>query len=99
MKQLGAGIAQLLVGQRRRPARLPDYFTGGSGVASTWGAWSPQSHMFPYLEQGTLYNAINFWPDQPLNGSAWNMSFLGTRIASFLCPSAPLARATLHAVT
>jgi prepilin-type processing-associated H-X9-DG protein len=68
------------------------YFFPGGSVTDTWGCWSAQSHMFPYLEQAGLYNAINFNLTNRYNGSAANHSLLGTRIASFLCPSAPLAK-------
>jgi prepilin-type processing-associated H-X9-DG protein len=48
--------------------------------------------LFPYLEQGTLYNAINFKLANRYSGSTSNLSLLGTRINSFLCPSSPLAQ-------
>jgi prepilin-type processing-associated H-X9-DG protein len=53
--------------------------------------WSPQARLLPYMEQGPLYNAINFgmlnrWTDFA------NHSFAGVRIASFLCPSSPVAK-------
>jgi len=95
MKQLGLALHNYMSSNDAVPHVYPIFFTGGSGVASTWGCWSPQSHMFPYLEQGTLYNAINFGLTNRYNGSAWNKSFLGTRIASFLCPSAPLAQGSI----
>ena len=58
------------------------------GVQTSWGTWSAQSMMLPYLEQGPLYNAINFswtnWYDvgYPINSTAWN-----TNVNAFICPS------------
>ena len=51
--------------------------------------------MFPYLEQAPLYNAINFRLPNRYSGSQANTSLLGTRIASFLCPSSPLAKGNI----
>lgn len=50
--------------------------------------------MFPYLEQGALYNAINFRLSNRNNGFNANTSIMATRIAAFLCPSSPLPRGT-----
>src|SRR5947208_3663656 len=58
--------------------------------------WSALAQMAPYLEQSNLFNALNFdyplaykpagggafWPFYPQNGTA-----MGTRVATFLCPS------------
>jgi prepilin-type N-terminal cleavage/methylation domain-containing protein/prepilin-type processing-associated H-X9-DG protein len=61
----------------------------GPGIAcADWMGWSAQGLMLGYIEQGPLYNAINFnfdpisWPSYPFNST-----FSNTRIASFLCPS------------
>ena len=53
-----------------------------------------QALLLPYVEQGPLYNAANFnWnccykSDQ---GDVTNSTVYNTRIASFLCPSDPIA--------
>src|SRR5262249_48369663 len=53
-----------------------------------WMGWSAQGLMLGYIEQGPLFNAINFnfdpisWPSYPFNSTITN-----TKIASFLCPS------------
>src|ERR1700712_2986656 len=31
-----------------------------AGVPDDWCSWSPQAFLLPYLEQGPVYNAINF---------------------------------------
>jgi prepilin-type N-terminal cleavage/methylation domain-containing protein/prepilin-type processing-associated H-X9-DG protein len=66
-------------------------------VGGTWGAWSPQSLMLPYMEQTPIYNAINFMlvnqSDLPTGatygGAQMNTTACGTQIKSFLCPSSP----------
>src|ERR1700756_2884767 len=34
--------------------------SGSGAVTGDWGLWSSQALMLPFLEQGPLYNAINF---------------------------------------
>jgi prepilin-type N-terminal cleavage/methylation domain-containing protein/prepilin-type processing-associated H-X9-DG protein len=61
---------------------------GGGIACADWMGWSAQGLMLNYIEQGPLYNAINFnfdpisWPSYPFNATASN-----TKIAGFLCPS------------
>ncbi len=58
----------------------------------SWVGWSAQGLMLSYLEQGPLYNAINFsfvpsWGgDDPVT-SITNTTVARTRIAAYLCPS------------
>ncbi len=95
MKQLGLALHNYLQTNDAIPHVYPLWFwssaTANSGGSDTWGCWSPQTQMFPYLEQGPLYNAINFRLANRYNGSVSNTSLLGTRIVAFLCPSSPLA--------
>ena len=59
-------------------------------VAQGWGCWSAQSMMLPYMEQTTIYNAINFnLASETLgNGDDLAQTTATTRsIAAFLCPS------------
>jgi len=99
MKQLGLALHNYLSSVDAIPHVYPLWFwtsmTANSGGSDTWGCWSPQAQMFPYLEQGPLYNRINFNLSNRYNGSIANMSFLGTRINSFLCPSSPLPNGTI----
>ena len=72
------------------PARNTD-----GSCCRSWGAWSAQAMLLPYVEQGPLYNSFNFMIF-PRGGSPGNLAerinSTGTtsRIASFLCPSSPL---------
>jgi prepilin-type N-terminal cleavage/methylation domain-containing protein/prepilin-type processing-associated H-X9-DG protein len=98
MKQLGLALHNYLTSQDAVPHVYIRLYPPGSqtpGAPSDgWGDWSPVSQMFPYLEQGPLYNTINFmWPNR--NGAFPNTSVLGTRIASFLCPSSPIAKGNI----
>jgi prepilin-type N-terminal cleavage/methylation domain-containing protein/prepilin-type processing-associated H-X9-DG protein len=98
MKQLGLALHNYITANDAIPhVYISYYFAGSTAYSDGWGNWSPQSQMFPYLEQRALYNAINFSMTNRNNTSA-NLSFLGTRIASFLCPSSPLAKGNVACV-
>jgi prepilin-type N-terminal cleavage/methylation domain-containing protein/prepilin-type processing-associated H-X9-DG protein len=58
------------------------------GVTTTWGNFSAQAMLLPYMEQRALYNAANFYWEAWYNtGGAINATVRDSRIASFLCPS------------
>jgi prepilin-type N-terminal cleavage/methylation domain-containing protein/prepilin-type processing-associated H-X9-DG protein len=96
MKQLGLALHNYLSATGAVPHVYPMLYAGVTSTYSDgWGAWSPQAQMFPYLEQTPLYNAINFSLPNRYSGSQANMSLLGNRIASFLCPSSPLAKGNI----
>ena len=57
---------------------------------SQWGAWSAQTMMLPYMEQGPIFQNINFsYEAWGANGNGQNSNFtaVANRINSFLCPS------------
>jgi prepilin-type N-terminal cleavage/methylation domain-containing protein/prepilin-type processing-associated H-X9-DG protein len=108
MKQLGLATANYESANGAYPASY-----GSSADANlpadaweTWGSWSPQSIMLPYVEQSALYNAINFnvvshgdYSVANQTGSHYdvkNITAVTTRIASFVCPSAPLPVGTYY---
>ena len=98
MKQLGLALHNYLSATDAIPHVYPVWFyprvTGS--VSDGWGGWSPQSQMFPYLEQTRSVQRDQLRAAEPVQWfSMANMSFIGTRIASFLCPSSPLAKGTL----
>jgi len=76
------------------PAATHEMPWGGTTIERSY---SPHTHLLPYLDQGELYNAINFnmdaWlPNQPnpLNGAGGNYAnrtAYHTRIEAFMCPS------------
>lgn len=59
----------------------------GNGYAS-WSDWSAQTMLLPYMEQATIYSAINFNYCGGYNyGSLANSTSWTTIISTFLCPS------------
>jgi prepilin-type processing-associated H-X9-DG protein len=100
MKQLGLALHNYLSSKDAVPHVYPMLYAGVTSTYSDgWGGWSPQSHLLPYLEQGALYNAINFSLPNRYSGYRSNLSLLGTRVLSFLCPSSPLVSGTVGCCT
>ncbi|MGC8643418.1 MAG: DUF1559 domain-containing protein [Isosphaeraceae bacterium] len=100
LKQLGLAVANYESANGAYPASYGSR-TNSLQVWSTWGSWSPQSMMLPYLEQTTVYNAINFMVVCGAGGNVGNggeksMTATTTRIATFLCPSSPLPTGTMY---
>ncbi len=64
-------------------------FPIGFDFKGGWDQWSSTSMMLPYLEQGNLYNAINFTnianPGIPTNPK--NLTVFTQSVNVFLCPS------------
>ena len=58
------------------------------GAQTTWGTWSAQALMLPYIEQTPLYNAINFnWTNWYGAGAAINSTVWNMNVQAFICPS------------
>lgn len=101
MKQLGLAVANYESANGAYPA---SYGTGGKatgwGGQGTWGSWSPQAMLLGYFEQTQIYNAINFslvsHGDGGAHGDLAQTTAITTRIASLLCPSAPLPAGTYY---
>ena len=64
-------------------------FTPGGGNGNSWGQWSGQALLLPYLEQQSVYNAANFniGVDGGASNYVINSTVTQTVITSFLCPS------------
>ena len=58
----------------------------GSGAVAWKSSWSASSRITPFLELGTVYNAINYTnkTSDPTNATA-----VSTQLKVFLCPSEP----------
>jgi prepilin-type N-terminal cleavage/methylation domain-containing protein/prepilin-type processing-associated H-X9-DG protein len=96
MRQLGLALHNYLTATNAVPHVYPMLYANvRSTYSDGWGAWSPQAQLFPYLEQGPLYAAINFSLPNRYSGSQSNTSLVGTRILSFLCPSSPVAKGNI----
>ncbi|WP_337174893.1 DUF1559 domain-containing protein [Paludisphaera sp.] len=59
------------------------------GGCYDWGAWSAHSMLLPYIEQRSVYNALNFMTLARGNGDREVANYTGmmASINSFLCPS------------
>ncbi len=85
LKQIGLALANYETALRAYP-----FGVGGSGPPGQVPRWSAQSQLLAYLEQSSVYNALNFsglpWLHDPVF-SPMNQTALVTRISAFLCPS------------
>ncbi len=65
------------------------------GDGPWWIEWSAHTLLLPYLEQGPIYNQINFADMLPFGGAALNIdnpvnsTFTYAKISIFNCPSDP----------
>jgi prepilin-type N-terminal cleavage/methylation domain-containing protein/prepilin-type processing-associated H-X9-DG protein len=99
LKQLGLAVAnyESAVGaypQAYAQTGLLGYSTAGD---SGWGNWSIHGLVLAYMEGGPIYNSINFSiasADNLDNGT--QATAIGTRVASFLCPSSQLPVGTMY---
>ena len=87
LKQLGVALANY-----ESAVHVYPFGVGGGGrPGNVVNRWSPQSQLLLYLEQGTLYNAINFagtpWLNPATSLGPQNSTALSTRIGGFLCPA------------
>ncbi|AGA28245.1 DUF1559 domain-containing protein [Singulisphaera acidiphila] len=100
LKQMGLAANTYQSANQSYPLRNATNTLGNSfGVIapSSWGNFSGQAMMLPYLEQLAIFNACNFnlnpspgfHPGGPMNTSALN-----ARISTFLCPSDGLTIST-----
>ena len=85
LKQLGLAVHnyESTTAACRAAAQMVLSFTttGAVGWKSTWSA---SSRVMPYLEQGALYNAINY---NNKVSDASNATAVASQIKTFLCPS------------
>jgi prepilin-type processing-associated H-X9-DG protein len=92
MKQLGLALHNYLSTFESCPGGYVARRTSDKTLAGAWGSWSPQSMLLANIEQGNVYNMINFATVNEDNnsGAAANWTIATTRINSFLCPSSTL---------
>jgi prepilin-type processing-associated H-X9-DG protein len=96
LKQLGLALHNYHSAHDSYPGIYAGRRTSDLQLASTWGCWSPQALLLPFLEQSVVYNACNFSIINKDNGdgAAVNWTAYDTRIKSFLCPSSLLPNGT-----
>ncbi len=82
MKQLGLGLHNY---ESIAGAFPPSCILSGSAnTVSLWLGWSVQGRILPLLEQGPMFNAINFH----FSGeSPFNLTVSTQRVGLFICPS------------
>jgi prepilin-type N-terminal cleavage/methylation domain-containing protein/prepilin-type processing-associated H-X9-DG protein len=83
LKQLGLAMHNYESTNGAMAPQMVLSFTSAGAVA--WKAtWSATSRVMPYLEQGSLYNAINYTTKV---SDVSNATAIGVQIKSFICPS------------
>ena len=60
LKQMGLALANYESSTQVYPGAYPTLRLPALTVGGTWGCWSPQALMLPYLEQTAAYNSYNF---------------------------------------
>jgi len=92
LKQLGLALHNYHSTNDTFPQSYPARTTTDLKLRSTWGTFSPQAMLLPYMEQTQVYNSLNLSIINKHNqaGAFVNFTGIGTRIANFLCPSSPL---------
>jgi prepilin-type N-terminal cleavage/methylation domain-containing protein/prepilin-type processing-associated H-X9-DG protein len=84
MKQLGLGLHNY---ESVAGALPPQLILGGAGSTVTWyGGWSVHGRLLPFMEQGAMFNSINFAIDYEQGP---NLTVTGSALSLFLCPSEP----------
>jgi prepilin-type N-terminal cleavage/methylation domain-containing protein/prepilin-type processing-associated H-X9-DG protein len=95
LKQIGLGLHNYHSANGVFPmgASLCYYNYGGGIPCTTWNNWSAHAMMLNYLEQGPLYNAINFNMEGRGSdyASAANSTAYNAKFSVFFCPSDPNA--------
>jgi prepilin-type N-terminal cleavage/methylation domain-containing protein/prepilin-type processing-associated H-X9-DG protein len=94
MKQLGIALHNYHTANDSFPMGASNVLPGdGTGTPNGWNNWSAYALMLGYIEQGSIYNALNFnipalYPSR-FPATAANTTVYDMRIATFLCPSDP----------
>ena len=93
LKQLGLALQNYISANGGTPFSYEGRYTNTLGLGGAWGSWSPQSMLLAYLEQGAVYNAVNFMTvSEGATGSGMDANWTVTtaRLQTFLCPSSTL---------
>jgi prepilin-type processing-associated H-X9-DG protein len=91
LKQIGLAMHNYLQTHDRFPpgkSQAADQAGYSDKQYAGWTEWSAQAVMLPFLEQATLFSAINFSYCGGYNyGAACNGTAWTTRLSTFICPS------------
>ncbi len=88
LKQIGLGNHNYHQTHDTFPLGQGSGMTNASNSACCWSNWSGTAMMLPFMEQGAVYNAINFSLVAGYDaGGKANWTAYTTTLNSFLCPS------------
>ena len=90
LKQIGLGLHNYASTNETFPMGSSKNDRTGNGNFENWTGISAQASLLNYIEQGPLYNAINFsWSMENNGGSAQpvNSTVYNTIVSVYLCPS------------
>ncbi|MBX6313774.1 MAG: DUF1559 domain-containing protein [Isosphaeraceae bacterium] len=99
LKQIGLALHNYhSAHQSFPPGGLPSRSSNGVLWPDSWGGFSAHSMLLPYLEQGIIYNSINFSLRciGDVYAEAVQITAVTTRVNVFLCPSSPITVNTLY---
>lgn len=91
LKQIGLGLHnyESVIG-----ALPPQHVLSGSGTTvAWWGSWGPGPRILPHMEQGPVFNSINF--ELPYT-SPVNTTVAKLTVSVLLCPSEPNQAVATH---
>jgi len=91
LKQIGLGLHNY---EGTHGALPPQHVLRGTGNTVTWwGSWGPGPRILPYMEQGPIFDSINF--TLPYT-SPVNHTVAGLTVNVMLCPSEPKQQVATH---
>ena len=92
LKQIGLALHNYHSSTDSFPLGGADVYAAGTFRRGGWGCWSAHALLLNYMEQSTLYNAMNFsLPNlgNPGEGFEANTTGITSVVGVFLCPSSP----------
>ncbi len=92
LRQMGLGIQNFESTTKTFPASMRPVLANASGQ---YDGWSAQAQILPYLEQGNLFDQIDF----NLSYTAHSFPIAPTKIPIYLCPSEPKKKQRVNATT
>ena len=91
LKQIGIALASHESSRGTYPTGMRPEITKTNGHTYAIGPPSTQFQLLPFLEQATLFNAVNLNPGPPLSWPIatcpFNATAASVRLSAFLCPS------------
>ena len=98
LRQIGLGLQNFESTYKTFPASLRPSLPNASGQ---YDGWSVQGQILPFLEQGNLYNNINFdlsyTAQAPIVINGVSHALPSLRVTTYQCPSEPNNRVRLNA--